>query len=514
MTRQTVRYLLGVSLIAAVALTAPKADASWALTTLHSFTGGSDGAVPWAGVISDSAGALYGTTQRGGGANSGTVYNLIPSTTAGGAWTETVLYSFTGGSDGAQPLAGLIFGTDAALYGTTVENGNMSCPFVGGSGCGTVFKLTPPTTAGGAWTHIVLYTFQPTDFLHTNYGDGEFPFGGLVMDTSGALYGTTNQGGIGGPRGRGTVYKLTPPTSAVAWTENILHAFNDLDGTNPYGGLIMDASGALYGTTDSGGISGAGTIFTLTPPITPGGAWNYSVLYSFSGGTDGGHPFPEGADARLIMDASGALYGTTYQGGKFGNPTPCHVGCGTVFKLSPPTTDGGTWTYKVLYSFTGGGDGGDPFAGVIMDASGALYGSTELGGNSSNCIGSFEGTGGCGVIFKLTPPTTAGGAWTETVLYSFTGGSDGGTPFGTLLFDTSGVLYGTTTEGGIGSGIAGFGTVFKLAAFAGVPGQPNCIGTSISALVQQYGGITAAVAALGYSSVQALQNAVAAYCGG
>jgi uncharacterized repeat protein (TIGR03803 family) len=361
----------------------------------------------------------------------------------------------------------------------------------------------------------VLYTFQPTDFLNTNYGDGEFPFGGLIMDAaSGALYGMTNQGGIGGVGGRGTVYKLSPSTTAdAAWTEEILHAFNDPDGINPYGSLITDASGALYGTTSSGGSSGAGTIFKLTPPATASGEWSYTVLYNFSGGSDGGQPFPEGADGRLIMDASGALYGTTYLGGKFGNPTPCHVGCGTVFKLSPPTTVGGAWTYNVLYSFTGGSDGGDPLVGVIMDASGALYGSTELGGNGSNCSGSFEGTGGCGVIFRLTPPVTASGAWTETVLYSFTGGTDGGTPFGSLFSDTSGALYGTTTEGGIGSGVSGLGTVFKLAAFAGVPGQPDCIGTSIAALVHQYGGLAAAAAALGYPSVQALQNAVASYCG-
>ena len=200
----------------------------------------------------------------------------------------------------------------------------------------------------------------------------------------------------------------------------------------------------LYGTTVFGGANGAGTVFELTPPSSPRGAWTFTILYSFSPFTI----FPGGATgdgngpaAGLISDATGALYGTTANGGA--------NGYGTVFKLTPPAVAGGPWTETVLYSFTGGSDGGSPKASLIFDESGALYSTTTVGGLN-----------GQGTVFKLTPPGVPDGAWTETVLYSFAGLDVGTSPSGAgLIFDSSGALYGTTSTGGAN----GFGTVFKLA---------------------------------------------------
>jgi uncharacterized repeat protein (TIGR03803 family) len=251
---------------------------------LYSFSGSSDGGIPFAGLVSDSAGTLYGTTEEGGNKNCtiypgngcGTVYELTPPTTTNGTWTETVLYRFSG-SDGAVPAAGLIADGTGTLYGTTEFGGNSNVVCVNGYSCGTVFKLTPPGTSGGTWTETVLYSFSGSD--------GEFPLAGLIFGKDGALYGTTYSGGntscnasISETRGCGTVFKLTPPTTAEGtWTETVLHSFNGSDGAYPYAGLTMDASGALYGTTAGGGdpycIGGCGTVFKLTPRTNKGGTW-------------------------------------------------------------------------------------------------------------------------------------------------------------------------------------------------------------------------------------------------
>jgi uncharacterized repeat protein (TIGR03803 family) len=231
------------------------------------------------------------------------VFKLTPD--SGGTWDENILYTFTGGNDGKNANAGLFADASGALYGTTIYGGTGSN--------GTVFKLTPPTTTGGAWTETVLHSFMPAG------SEGGLPeTGALIADASGALYGTTLSGGNGG-----TVFKLTPPTTMNGeWTETVL-----ISGlARPYAGLIADASGALYGTAYFGGTSGFGSIFKLTPPTTTGGTWTETVLYSFTGGVDGAYP-----QAGLIADASGTLYGTTAAGGS-GNP-----GYGTVFKLTFPT---------------------------------------------------------------------------------------------------------------------------------------------------------------------------------
>jgi uncharacterized repeat protein (TIGR03803 family) len=282
---------------------------------------------------------------------------------------------------------------------------------------------------------------DPTlDTLHSFTGppDGSAPLARLIFDGSGALYGTTSEGGpinAGCLPDRGIVFKLTPATEGGPWAETVLHSFTGKDGAAPQAGLIFDKSGALYGTTAIGGDNNLGTLFMLTPPATEGGGWTESVLHSFGGSTGA---FPR---AGLIFDDAGALYGTTGGGGLYG----------TVFKLSPPTASGSAWTYNLLHKFSGP-DGANPAAGLLFDRSRTLYGTTASGGmTGSNCAG------GCGTVFKLTPPSRSAGTWTETVLHSFTR-RDGALPTGSLIFDKSGALYGTTRFGGAYNQ----GTVFKL----------------------------------------------------
>jgi uncharacterized repeat protein (TIGR03803 family) len=373
-------------------------------------------------VIFDAAGNLYGTTSTGGAYGSGTVFELTP--TAGGTWSEKVLYSFKNdGTDGINPKAGVIFDAAGNLYGTT-SHGSPSHQ-------GTVFELTP--AVGGTWTEKVLHSF-------INDGmDGGIPEAGpLIFDAAGNLYGTTFTGGA---YGSGTVFELTPAAGGT-WTEKVLYSFNPFngaDGAAPYDGLIFDAAGNLYGTTEVGGTGGCGgyscgTVFELTPAA--GGTWTEKVLYRFQGGADGAYPY----DAGVIFDAAGNLYGTTYAGGT--------SGAGTVFELTRAA--GGTWTEKVLYRFQGGADGAVPVGGLIFDATGNLYG-TACQGGAGGCGGY-----GCGSVFELTP--AAGGTWTENVLHSFSDTPDGAGPEGGLVLDSAGNLYGTTD----GGGPSGFGTVFEF----------------------------------------------------
>lgn len=371
---------------------------------LHGFAGApNDGAIPAAGLVMDAAGNLYGTTAFGGLANCGalgetgcgTVFKLDPS------GSETVLHEFAG-ADGAFPAAGLLMDSAGNLYGTTVNGGSVG--FCGNFGCGTVFKLSP----AGIFT--VLYAFS-------GGSDGGNPTAGLISDAAGNLYGTT---GFGGNFGIGVVFKLDPTNH-----ETVLHTFNGADGAEPSAPLIMDSAGNLYGTTFRGGSADSGTIFELNPST---GA--LSTLHTFTGASEGGH-----LGAGLLMDSGGNLYSITESGGA--------NGAGTVFKLVPAT---GVLT--VLHSFTGGADGGNvplegiPGAGLIMDAPGNLYGATFRGGTAS-----------LGVVFKLDSVTS-----NETVLYNFTGGTDGSGPLAPLFMDAAGNLYGTASS----LMASGFGAVFKL----------------------------------------------------
>ena len=330
--------LLSTALATVALLTVLAASTATAqtFTSLYSFTGSPDGAEPYAGVIMDKSGALYGTTYTGG-SGSGTVYTFAKG-------TETLLYTFTGGADGGGPFAALVMDSKGNLYGTTVA---------GGSGYGTVFAVNPTTKK-----ETVLYTF-------TGGADGALPFSGLLLDAKGNLYGTTEDGGSG----YGTVYKVNIKTKK----ETVLYSFaGGTDGELPlYGNLIADSKGNLYGTTVAGGSTGNGTVWEVSPK------GKEKILYNFcpvTGCADGTGVFEQS----LAMDPSGNLYGTTEEGGASGT--------GTVFKLNPKTGK-----EKVLYSFTNGADGGFPSSGLVRDSKGNLYGTTQIGGTGDGVV--FEVTG-------------------------------------------------------------------------------------------------------------------------
>ena len=316
------------------------------VTVMHSFTGGSDGATPNGGVIEDASGAFYGTTTAGGTSGQGTVYRVSGT-------RETILYSFAGGTDGADPQAGLVLDTAGNLYGTTSAGGP--------AGNGTVFELTPPTGRKGSWTERVLYSFGAGT-------DGATPIGGVTFDSAGNLYGTTS---LGGAYGYGAIFKLAPGS---VWTETVLHSFqNTNDGLYPYAGLVSDSAGNFYGAATDGGTNGGGTVFELTPS---GGSWNFSVLASLPGWGISG-PF-----RNVMLDASGNIFGTTHCDGD--------DNAGTIFELTP---QGGSWTYSLLYTLTGGNDGLFSISNLVLK-NGKLYGTTIDGG-----------VDGAGVIYALSLPS-------------------------------------------------------------------------------------------------------------
>jgi uncharacterized repeat protein (TIGR03803 family) len=322
-----------------------KANATGKEMVLHNFAGGtSDGSSPEGRLVMDGAGNLYGTTFSGGASGNGTVFKL----TQKGA--ETVLYSFAGGADGANPVAGLARNKSGNLYGTTTAGGT--------SGEGTVFEVT---TSG---KHNVLYSFGGGT-------DGTVPVAGVTLDATGNLYGATS---TGGSYGYGTIFKLT--SSQSGWTESVLYEFQmQNDGGTPYAGLTFDQSGNLYGAATEGGAGsgGGGTIFELSQS---GGKWNFTVLYGLAGWGI------SGAFRNLLFDStSGIIYGTTHCDGA--------SSAGTVYMLTP---SGGTWNYTELYTFTGGTDGLYSFSNLVIDSKGNLYGTTNEGGAN-----------GLGVIFQVTP---------------------------------------------------------------------------------------------------------------
>jgi uncharacterized repeat protein (TIGR03803 family) len=275
----------------------------------------------------------------------------------------------------------------------------------------------------GIWSETDLHDFGATAT------DGQTPWAGLVADAAGNLYGTTNQGGVNSV---GTVYKLSK-TSGGKWVEQIIHNFTGLD-SYPVGSLLVDSAGNLYGVTSQG--SGVGTVFELKP--TTKSSWKHTVLHSFSG-SDGRDPY-----AGVIMDSAGNLYGTTTYGGS----GTCQYGCGVVYELERQT--GGGWKEKILHQFANDGiDGVNPFGKLVMDAAGNLYGTTFYGGRAT--------CGGCGVVYELIQ--SAGGSWTEKIVHSFGAtGTDGANPYAELILDPEGNLYGTTYSGGT----LGWGTVFQL----------------------------------------------------
>lgn len=433
------KHYLPAAFLLTIALNIPSFAA--AEQTLHAFVRGKDGAYPVAGLVSDRSGNLYGTTPFGG--TYGTVFELVRG--ANGKWTERVLYSFQGGKDGTTPYGGLVIDSSGNLYGTTDSGGGGSnC---GASGCGTVFELVHD--ADGTWKEKVLHRF--------NRADGAVPQTGLVIDKAGNIYGTTYFGGAGntcydpgsGETSCGVVFAVMP-NGRGKWTEKVLHSFNyknGKDGSNPFlVALAFDANGNLYGTTGVGGtgqcydyngdLIGCGTIFELRKGSH--GRWVEKILHNFESNGNGGS-YPAG----LIWDSKGFFYGTTVAGGNL------NCDCGTVFKLTP---NGDAWREKVLFTFDGKNGNGP--TQLTIDKRGNLYGTTVQGGAYFHC--------GCGTVFVLLAGNS--GKWTEKVLHSFDG-TDGNGPNGGLIWDATGALYGTTSQGGNLTECGdqyGCGVVFKI----------------------------------------------------
>ena len=327
------------------------AGSGWVLTTLYTFAGGSDGARPASRVVFGPDGTLYGTTSQGGSNGRGTVFNLRPPATVCRStncpWTETIIHNFTGSDGGAPQLGDLVFDAAGNIYGTTSGGG--------AQGQGVVFELTH---SGGGWSETVLHSFGGGN-------DGAAPYSGVTFDAAGNLYGTTIGGGA---HSVGTVYELSPSQSG--WSETILYSFGGSDGSfTPYGGLIFDRQGNLYGTA-CGGPNGAGTVYELEPS---NGGWTYNLIYGFSG-----YAGPRDAPT---MDASGNILLTNLATG-----VPYQAG--SVYKLTPGTRG---WTATDLYDFTGTSDGASPFGNAVLDAAGNVYGTTTLGG-----------THNLGVVFEIT----------------------------------------------------------------------------------------------------------------
>jgi len=418
------------------------------VNTIHKFTDTPDGSNPAGNLVSDSAGALYGTTAGGGTNGPGTVFRLTPPASAGGAWAETVLYSFAGGENGGEPAGGLVIDSLGNLYGATYTGGNVAC--VGG--CGLVFQLSLPSTPGGTWSYHVLYSFSGGT-------DGYAPQGALVFDQAGALYGAASMGGdlvacTGATPGCGVIFQLAPPTSAGgAWTYSVIYTFTGAsDGIGPLGNLVFGRDGALYGVTGGGGTgscysasSGCGTVFALTPPSSAGGAWTETQLYLFTDGSDGANPSPS-----LVWDSRGVLYGAATWGGSR-RTSWCTFGCGTIYQLTPPAHSGGSWTFSTIFTFRGFFQDGSTPCCLVFSNTGELYGAAQQGGPN-------RGSNHYGAIYRLRPPSAAGGAWTENILYGLP--RQGNWPSGLVLVaGPGGVLYGTTSGGLI---LGEHGTAFQL----------------------------------------------------
>ncbi len=377
---------------------------------IHSWTGNTGNFEPDSPMVMDSQGNLYGTLAGG-------VFKLSPPSEAGGQWTEQVLIDSTGPSV-RLPSHGLLFDSAGNLYGVSTNEGTVD----GQAVTGYIAEVSPPSTPGGTWTSKILYLFP--DDQTTSSTNCEAPQSYLTMDSKGNLYGTCINAGANGVGG---VYELSPPTQAGGqWTQQLLHSWAldgvDGNGPGPEAGLILDAHGNLYGTTENGGTNNLGVAFELSP--SSGGEWTETILYTF--GEGGGPNTPMGA---LVFDHQGNLYTTTADGG-----TP---GAGAVVELSPPANQGSEWTLTQLYGFGGKATTGrNPAIGVLFDAAGNLWGTTTHGST-------YYSTGPAntdGVLFELMPQ--AGGGWQEVVRHLFGAPGDvlgAGSP---MVIDSKGNLYG------------------------------------------------------------------------
>jgi len=350
-----------------------RVNGSWILSTLYNFStmNGNDGLIPYSEVVFGAHGTLYGTTLEGGtSANCefgcGAVYNLKPPSTVCKTvicfWNSIPIHSFTDGPDGGNPNSTPVFDSQNNLYGTAALGGT--------AGIGVAYEMTE--SSGGTWTQTVIHNFTGAD--------GAYPYATLVFDLAGNLYGTT---GYGGQFNQGTIFRLSP--SGSGWNLTTLYSFHgSTDGAQPNGGVILDSAGNLYGATAEGGSDGGGTVYELSPSR---GSWNFSLLYSLAGRSDGTY-YPGPVNA-LAMDGRGNLYGTALLDGAFNH--------GSAFELTPSN---GSWTYTSLHDFTGGTDGSDPIGSVLLDGTGNIYGTAAFGGaENNNCFGGP----GCGVVWEITP---------------------------------------------------------------------------------------------------------------
>lgn len=377
------RAVTAIAVLSALLIFAAHPMLAQPVTLLYHFTGGSDGGRPTSLLIFDAAGNLYGTTQVGG-PGFGTVFELSPNGTGG--WNQKVLYSFKGGADGSSPQhSGVIFDGAGDIYGTT--------RYGGAKNHGTVYKLT---RTGNKWTETVLHSFGGSKT------EGCYPESGLIIDSLGNLFGTTH--GCGGTRG--TVFEMTP-SGGGAWTESIIYGVQA-----SFAGLTMDAAGNIFGTSRDN------KLFELSP--NGNGGWNASVIHVFTNSPfDGGDP-----QGTLVFDSAGNLYGTTVHGGANGR--------GTVYKMSHGPSG---WSEQLIYSFECCSQTiYAPLGGVVLDAAGNIYGTATLGSHY-------------GGIFELV---AQGGSYTYQKLHTFD--STGWDSMASMIRDNAGNLYGTLFFSGTGQG--------------------------------------------------------------
>ena len=393
LSSRTTKFFLALIAASLLIPGASRPAQSQTYQVIHNFTGkGSDGATPYGGPTLDKFGNVYGTTYLGGTFGAGSVYRLAPG--SGGSWTYNSLYSLKAGSDGSGPAFGtLAIRSECVLFGTTE----------GGGFFGTAFKVRATTQpcgkSKGPWQETVVHSFGTGQ-------DGAQPIGGVAFDSAGNFYGTTS---LGGANGNGTVFQVTP-----AGVESVIYSFiGGNDGFNPVAGVTVDSKGNLYGTTSLGGANGDGVVYMLSPN---GSGWTQIVLYTFQGQSDGQNPV-----GGVVLDGEGNIFGGTLLGGVNGG--------GTVYELSP--VRGGGYSLTTLYSFS---TYYGPYNKLTLDASGNIYGTAN-----------GAGAHGLGSVFKLT---FSNGTWTFTDLYDFTGGTDGGSPYGSVAVDPHGNIFGTAVVGG------------------------------------------------------------------
>jgi uncharacterized repeat protein (TIGR03803 family) len=410
--RPVLIVILSVGLLACMLATRALAQGTEKIVHVFGLSSNVGGVNPYGGVVLDSAGNLYGTTNYGGAKGFGMVFEM--SRGDNGQWIEKGIDNFgeIGDDEAYGPIGGLVFDQVGNLYGTTIGGGT------NGEG-GTLFELSP--AANGKWISRTLYAFG-------NGMDGKDPRSTLIFDAAGNLYGTTVSGGT---YGEGTVFRLSR-VSGGDWQESVLYSFGttSADAGQPNQPVAIDALGNIWGTTQEMGAYDLGAIYELSPNSS--GGWTETIIHDFAGGADGAYP-----QCGLIFDASGNLYGTVGNGGANGN--------GYVFELSP--SDGG-WTMTTLHNFDGV-DGFGAIGNLVFGPSGILYGVTWQGG-------SF----GDGNVYALRP--TADGTWREENLHSFHGGPQGCEPDAGVALDSAGNLYGTTLYCGSGQGVDGSGVVFEI----------------------------------------------------